>query len=345
MVTTLSWPVRRQFYENASSQILNGLTLQQALDGFRLRLMRRGKQKAAEALHQVHRKVKDGKTFVVAMGDCLTDLERGLLASGEKAGDLPGAMQLVLTVRERMGRVTSKLVASFFSPVVYLVVLYAVLRMIGQEIVPSFAQVLPAEKWTGWAYAMYIMGQAAVGWRVPAAVSIVVVVVGGTAWALPRWTGRARTFCDRHIFPFTTYRDVAGVTWLLAFSALVRALPETSALQDQISTASPWLASRLRPVVAGLKNGLDMATAMRRAGMDFPSPELIDEIGAYVGFTDFPQKIEAVANRYAEKLERELARRGAWISAGFSGLLFFAFIVMQLGANSLSTALTSAVGG
>lgn len=343
--TTLGWRLRKQFYESASSQILNGLTLQQALEGYRKRLLRRGKQRSAAAMNQVHRKVRDGKTFVAAMGDCLSDLERGLLASGEKAGNLPSAMQLVLSVRERMNRVKTKLMASFISPVVYLIVLYIVLRMIGLEIVPAFAQILPAEKWTGWAYAMHIMGQLAIGWRVPVTMFCSTVVVGWLVWAMPRWTGTGRTFCDRHVFPFTTYRETAGLTWLLGFAALTRAVNETVALQDQIATASPWLASRLRPILAGVKNGSDLATAMRRSGFNFPSPELIEEIGAYVGFSDFPQKLEAVANKYAENLEREVSRLGAMLSACCTALLFMAFIVMQLGANALSSALTSAVGG
>ncbi len=227
---------------------------------------------------------------------------------------------------------------------VYLIVLYVVLRMIGLEIVPAFAQILPAEKWTGWAYAMHVMGQLAIGWRVPVTVLCSAAVVGWMVWAMPRWTGSGRTFCDRHVFPFTTYREAAGVTWLLGFAALTRAVSETVALQDQIATASPWLASRLRPVLAAVKDGRDLATAMRRTGFNFPSPELIEEIGAYVGFSDFPQKLEAVADKYAETLERDVSRLGAMLSACCTALLFFAFIVMQLGANALSSALTSAVG-
>ncbi len=244
---TLGWRQRKQFYESASSQIINGLTLQQALEAYRKRLLRGGKQRSAAAMNQVHRKVRDGKTFVAAMGDCLSDLERGLLASGEKAGNLPTAMQLVLSVRERMSRVKTKLMASFLSPLVYLIVLYVVLRMIGLEIVPAFAQILPAEKWTGWAYAMHVMGQLAIGWRVPVTVLCSAAVVGWMVWAMPRWTGSGRTFCDRHVFPFTTYRETAGVTWLLGFAALTRAVSETVALQDQIATASPWLASSCGP--------------------------------------------------------------------------------------------------
>ncbi|CAN7312689.1 type II secretion system F family protein [Caballeronia sp. LjRoot34] len=349
MSAGLSWRMRRQLYEQASSQIENGRTLTEVLVDFRDRLQRRGRAKAAASAHDIYRKVRDGKTLMGAMAGSLTDLEYAVLGSGEKAGQLPQAMQLVLETRERMARIQRRLLASLFAPAVYLVTLYVVLFFIGAFVVPQFATVLPRERWTGWAYALYVMGQVAAGWFAPMGIALLGAVIAAVIGSLPRWTGEAgiagRRRLDAHVFPYTVYREVTGFAWLLSFVTLLRAgVTDSEALAGQIRTASPWLASRLRPVVAGLRNGLDMAAAMRLSGYGFPSADLIDEIGAYVGFADFPRKIEQVARGYADVLERRLMVRAMVVSAAFSALMFLSFVVLQLGANSISSILASSMG-
>ncbi|CAG2155446.1 type II secretion system F family protein [Cupriavidus numazuensis] len=341
----LAWSMRRRLYQQASSQLENGLTLAQVIEDFRERQARRGRKSAAEAAHEVVRQVRDGKTLMAAMGDGISDLERSVLDAGEQAGQLPDAMRLVLEVRELTTRLRQKLQASFFAPAIYSVTFYAVLLLIGSYIVPQFLNVLPIERWTDWAYAMYWMGELAVGWPAP-------LLFGGLGsfavwswWALPKWTGPSRRVFDQNVFPFTVYREITGFTWLLSFVALLRAgVPDIAALESQIASASPWLASRLRPIRLGLADGLDLAEAMRQAGNGFPSLDLIDEIGAYAGFDDFTEKITVAVRQNAEVIERQLLAKGMAMSGIFTGLMFLAFVVLQLGANSLSSILTSSMG-
>ncbi|KVX33870.1 type II secretion system protein [Burkholderia territorii] len=346
MAFTISWGLRKQFYQQASSQLDNGLTITAVLGDFRARLLRRKRTKAAERFDAIHRRVADGDMLTTSLGSSLSALERSVLSSGEQAGALSRSMRLVLEVRAMTDRLTNQLRSSFFAPSVYLVSLYVVLYIIGDYIVPQFTAAVPIEKWTGWAYVMYQMGQLAVGWAMPLLFGSLMLAIGWTIWALPRWTHPSRAFFDRHIFPFTVYREVQGFAWLLSFVALLRAgVPDTVALKGQIASASPWLATRLRPILTGLEiHGLDMAAAMRRSGLQFPSLDLIDEIGAYVGFENFAEKIEAVSREYAQTLERKLLFKGALISAIFSAVTFFAFVVLQLGANAISSILTTSMG-
>ncbi|CAE6956592.1 type II secretion system F family protein [Paraburkholderia domus] len=338
----ISWSLRKKFYEQASTQIENGLGLTKVLGDFRDRLTRRGRKKAGAAFHQVYRRVEDGKTLTEALGRKITDLERTVISAGEKAGSIPRSMRLVLDVREMTARMIGQLRSSFFAPGVYMLAMYLVLFIIGDYIVPQFTAAVPVKKWTGWAYTMYQMGDLATSWKTP-------IVFGGIAayavwalWASSRWTGAGRTFCDERIFPFTTYREVAGFSWLLSFGALLQAgVADTVALKGQIGNSSPWLASRLRPILHHLEDGRDLATAMRMSGHGFPSPELIDDISAYVGFPNFPEMIEKVSRQYAKTLEKQLIARGAMISFLFSMVMFGAMVVLQLGANSISTILTA----
>lgn len=340
-----SWALRSRFYRQASSQLENGKTLTSVLDDFRARLQQRGRIRAANAVEQILRRVRNGDTLQAAMGDDLSDLERSLLAAGEKSGALANSMQLVLEVRGMTGRMTNQLRAAMFAPTVYVLTLYAVLWVIGASIVPQLAGAAPVSKWTGWAYVMYLMGEFATGWAMPVTFGVFSVAAAWSFFAMPRWNGRGRIFLDRHIFPFTAYREVTGFAWLLSFAALLRSgVPDTEALAGQTRVGSPWLVARLKPIELSLKNGLDLATAMRRTGMDFPSLDLIDEVRAYVGYTDFPEKLEGVARQYAKELEISLARTANVLSFTITGLMFLCFIILQLGSNEISAILSSTLG-
>jgi type II secretory pathway component PulF len=345
MTAGLSWNVRRRLYQQASNQIENGLAITQVLGDFRDRLQRRRRKKAALAAHEIYRKVRDGETLRDAMGPALPDLESSVLASGEKAGQLPAAMRLVVDVRDRTTRMQRHLFGSFFSPLIYLIAFYSVLFTIGYSIVPQFTENVPVEKWKGWAYVLYVMGQAAVGWEAPLVFGGALVATAVACWSLRRWTGAGRLFCDRHVFPFTVYREVTGFAWLLSFAALLKAgVADTEALKSQIISASHCLGSRLTPVAAGLRDGFNLASAMRRSGFEFPSVDLIEEIDAYVAFPNFADVIEKVAKEYAESLERRILRRGMAISFVFLLLMYFAFAVVQLGSNSLSALFATTMG-
>ncbi|WP_434716398.1 type II secretion system F family protein [Paraburkholderia sp. A3RO-2L] len=341
----LSWGLRKRLYRQTASQLENQGVLPKVLEDFRDRQTRRNRKKAAAAVHHIYRQVRDGATLVDAMGSNLTDLERTLLGSGETAGRLAESMNLILRTREMTDRMTRALAGSLFSPVTYALALYATLVLFGDYIVPQFASTAPVSKWTGWAYAMYLLGQIAVGWTGPILLVLLVAAVAVTLWAMPRWTGRGRTFCDRYVFPFTIYREIAGFSWLVAFATLISAgVPNVDALETQLATASPWLRSRLLPIRAGLRNGLNMGAAMRMSGYDFPSLDLIDDVAAYVDYADFPVKIKNVCDTYAATLERMLLFKGMVLSAIFTAMMFAMMAVLQLGANELSSILSTSYG-
>ncbi len=341
----LSWSTRKMLYQQLASQLDNGRPLVEAMEDFRDRLARRGRKGLAQAMREATSCLKDGKTFVQSMGPTLSPMERSVLASGEKAGQLTNSMRLVLDVRDRVTRIQRKVMSYFTAPIVYLITLLASLYVIGSSVVPPLAQVVPVSKWTGWAYGMYLMGAVATGWGMVITVSLLVVLGATVIWSLPRWTGRGRAFCDQYVFPYNVYREVQGFAWLLSFTALLRAgVPDTTALQDQLTSASPWLASRLRPVMIGLRDGLNLSAALRRTGLGFPSIGLIDEVAAYMNFPDFPEKIDNVARDYSEFLERKMMIIGGAIGGVFSMAMFMAFGVITIGANTISDLITKSVG-
>jgi type II secretory pathway component PulF len=362
----LSWGIRRRFYEQAEAQIENGKTPTAVLADFSARLHRRGRAKQAQLVDEILTKVRGGDRLPVAMDRHLGDLERTILTAAERGSrdggsPLPRAMRLILEVREMTGNMRMAMLLNFVSPALFLIVLYGTLAIIGAFDVPHLAAVLPIGKWTGWAYAMYAMGQVATGWAAPFVFGSVLAYASWSARALPEWTGDyrhaagrrprrirlpGRAFFDRNCFPFTVYREITGFVWLMSYAALMRAgLSEPVALAVQIESAPPWLASRLQPVYEGVKSGGDdLASALRRSGFEFPSADLIDEVGAYVGYEDFADKLESVLRRHAKSIQRRLVFKAKVISAVFSTVMFIAFVVVALGSDSVSKIIASSMG-
>lgn len=340
MTTEVTWLLRKQFYEQAANDLENKRGIQDSLHDFQDRLEQKKKPDEAAIIGQIYRMVSDGDTLAAAFdkaGVKLSHFERGLIAGGEAAGTLALCMRLILDVRGVTNNLQLRMFAAMFTPAVYLVALYLTLFLIGFWVTPSFEGSVPPSRWTGWAYLLYVMGQLAVG---PIAPVIAVLLIGISVWtgrALPRWTGPRREYFDRNVFPFTVYREVEGLAWVMAFAAMRMAgIGEREALSSQIEYASPWLKSRLRPIRGGLTgHGVDLAKAMTLSGHQFPSIDMISEISAYVRYKNFPEVIDKTARDYVKRLERELIWKAVAFGVLFQLVTFAVSGVIGLGSTSV----------
>lgn len=341
----LSQRTRDALYRQASAQGANGLGLVQILEDFEQRLLRRSRKGDAAFVSKVAGEVRDGKPLALALGASVSSAERQILAAGEESGDLWSAMRLALTMRELTGSIRSAFMSALLSPLVYVVTLWACLAIIGIRVTPAFISMLPVSNWGPWAKTMYYLGEAASSWYGLLVVGLFLVGSGWIMWARNNWVGKGRITLDRFMFPFTLFVEIEGFVWLMTYSALLRSkIPDTNALEMQIDVGSKYLQSRLTPVLARLKNGKTLPDSLRGTGYGFPSMDLIDEIGAYAGFSDFADKIENVGRDYAAEMKRRLNAKAFMTGAIFGGVVFLVMGIVQLGANEIQSAIMSTVG-
>ena len=352
-MSAMNWATRKQLYEQAAARLENGLSLTAILKDFAQSLQRRGKRRAAESVAQTFRLVRDGRSLASALGSGLTEVEKSVIAAGEKGGNaadgetnqLANAFRLILDMRARTDKIKGSFVLKLLGPCFLALVLWATLWSIGTMVIPQFASMVPVSKWTGWGYVMYVLGAVATGWTGVIAGTLFGVLAVAIVLSRPRWDGRWRVFADNHVFPFTVFRELDGLVWLMTFNALLDAgIADTEALKTQLETASPWLASRLRHLLVSLRDGKSLPDAMTRSGTGFPSPDLIEEISAYTGFKDFPVKMKRVSNEYADKLEKRLTVLAVVLSGVVQLLTYTLLGVVQMGANSLGTIAGNSLG-
>ena len=338
MAKTISWSVRKAFYEQASAQLENGLPMTTVLQNFQQRLVRQRKKYAAEVFETALVSVRNGASIVEALSRHLTDTESGLLEAGEKSGETSQSMQFIVETKERERRIIGKVRSSMITPLVYATSGFAVLYFIGSSVVPQFAQIVPPEKWNGSAALMRNMGEFATGFGMPIFIVALIALMFGLFYSLPRYTGKIRDVLDRRIPPYSIYKELSGVIWLTAFISMVRSgVVNVHAIETQIKSANPWLASRLIPVRNALRNGDSLFDAIKVTGINFPSADMLEEIGAYASFPDFAAKLSVVVRAYTDKFETRMVRIGAVVSTVFTMWMFGIFLVIQLGANDLSS--------
>jgi len=335
---------RLELYDQAEAQIEEGLSPVEVLEDFSKRATRRGRKKTAEAAAGMARAMQDGKTFAESLGKSVPKWEIAIVNAGELAGKLPNSLRLILEVRERTDRINRAMVAAALSPLTLAIALWATLVVIA-DLMPQFESIVPLNLWRGWAKVMHMMTLVVTGWAAYAVLAAIGVAAVAAILARHRWTGKGRAFADRWIFPFTLFRDVDGYIWMATYSALQQAgISETDALQMQIKTATPYMQSRLRPVLLMMRNGHSLPSALRVSKTGFPSLDLIDQIGAFAGFATFPDKLQKISIKFAASMERRLTIQTVAVGAVFTMITYAVIIVVQLGSNELQSLMMSSVG-
>ena len=345
-----SWSIRESLYRHLSAQVANGVPVEEALGTFRSRLQRRKKVSSDKIIANVARRMRDGATLAQALASWVPQDEIGVISSGEFAGDLPRALDLVIEGQRRIARVKNALKSSLISPAIYLIAVYGMLWSIGKFVAPSLEQALPKEKAQGLVYGLYVAGDFANSWwaLLPPVLLLCAIVI--VVYSLPRWTGKYRIYAES-FFPYSFYRDINGYTWLMGFSALLGVgVADVEILNRQLKQASPWLRERLHAFWWRLENGASLSASLLAKGKNglpafgFPNPDIVDDISSLHGFPDFIEKISVLASQWAKDLE-ERTLIGAKVFGFWMEIVMYAVMgLLMVAINSMSTQMGTVVG-
>lgn len=343
------WKTRAAMYRHLSTQMGNDIAAIPALEMFQARLQRRKKRDSAKVVGDMVRRMKDGKNLSDAMSVWIPQDEAMIIASGEMSGDPAQSFDLILEAKERVAKVKRALTSSMVTPVIYMIALLGMLWGIGAFVVPGLQAALPASKAHGLIGGLYVASAFATSWWAVLPLVLAVALITATVWSLPRWTGAGRVIAER-FFPWSFYRDIQGYTWLLGFSALLRAgMSDVEILNRQAKQANPWLKERLVIVRRQMENGASLPAALYGAKFGghpagFPNPDMIDDIASMAGFKDFAERIGKVAVQWADELEWSTTAKAKAFGLGVEIAMYVAMGLLMVSINSLSTQMGSVPG-
>jgi hypothetical protein len=153
------------------------------------------------------------------------------------------------------------------------------------------------------------------------------------------------------MFPYSFYRDIQGYTWLMSFSALLRAgMADVEILKRQATQSTPWLKERLKALWWRMDNGASMPAALMAKGKNgmpafgFPNPDIVDDIASMAGFSDFAERIAVLAVQWADELESSTLAKAKSFGFAMEIVMYAVMGLLMIAINSMSTQMGNVPG-
>lgn len=89
---------------------------------------------------------------------------------------------------------------------------FYMMKMVSERFLPRLEQLSPAETWTGWMWWLGAITHFFVDNRYVLGAGLAAFFVW-VVWSLPRLTGTVRRRALDHMFPWSLYREVQGVSF------------------------------------------------------------------------------------------------------------------------------------
>jgi type II secretory pathway component PulF len=297
---------RERLYLKLATFLKNGMPL---VDSLREMYMHASDDNAkpgnpiAVILQDWRRAVGNGAPFGTAVAGWVPEGDRVILAAGEQSG-LDQAINDALLIQSAFREMKTAIATGLAYPVVLLLMAIGFMVMFALRIMPSFAEVLPMEKWIGTAGWLVWVGGFVDYWLLPLSVGCL-CTVGVVIYSLPRWVGPVRAFADR-LPPWSLYRIYAGAGFMLAVSALTRAgVPQRDILRTLQRGATPWYGERISGALRHVVNGKNLGEALWLTRLGFPDVETVRDLRSYAEQDGFDEILRHLGEQWiAESLKK-----------------------------------------
>lgn len=293
---------RIRLYRKIGKMISNGLPLLKILEELQDRASYHGRKPSepmAIVLDDCRRMVQNGRLLSEALEGWVPKTEQMIIMAGERSGRLPVTLSAVVEVVQSGRKIKSVILSGLSYPMAVLTLILLYMYVFGTRVIPQFARITDPAGWHGAAKSLYFMSQVVQHWMIYIIAAIIALLIA-ISFSMPRWRGNLRVIADRFV-PYSIYRLIAGSSFLMAFSALQFAgVTVEKSLMRLSDNAAPWLRERLDGALLGVKSGLNCGEALRNAGYDFPSPEVIDDLCIYAEYRGFADALKVMADEWME---------------------------------------------
>lgn len=293
---------RVRIYQQLERLIKNGVPVHRALDIVWQRASRDGRKPDAPEAYVIARwaqAYKSGTSLGEAVAGWVPYQEQMLIEAGELSGKLADGLRQVIEMTKATARVRAAFIGGLAYPMTLLLAIVGALWGFGANVIPPFADILPAERWTGGAAQMRWLSEVVQNWTIPILI-LIGVLLSLYISTVAVWTGRLRALADR-VPPWSMYRMWQGTGFMLAMAALVRAgvaIPD--ALRRIHRHASPYLGERLEATLFHVNSGANLGEALHQSELGFPDPEIVDDMRIYASLSGFETSLEQIARDWLD---------------------------------------------
>lgn len=336
---------RLRVYRKLASLLRNRFSLMDALERMYNIVSNNGKDihdSMAIAIASWMRSVQNGESFSMALRGWAPQNELLMLSVGDIA-NLDDALENLVKVVESVKRMKEPIVGAIAYPLFLLFATTLIIWAVGEFMVPPMVEAVPNLVWRGQGATLVALS-AWVRENTLVLFSILPLFVLVIALTLPRWKGHLRASMD-NIPPWSLYRIMVGVSWLMSLAALVKSgTPVSKSLRILRSDASPYLLYRIDKTLAYVSNGENLGDALAMTGLNFPDKEVVGDLQIYSELDNFAAALDQMANEWLEDSIRSIEQKAALLNS--VAILFIALVVawVVMGTFSMQDQLTSSMG-
>ncbi|AKM31316.1 hypothetical protein AB870_16065 [Pandoraea faecigallinarum] len=295
---------RIEFYETLALMLENRVLVAEALSEMCAVASRNGKnmnQPMAIIMNDCLESINQGASLADALGPWVDSNEVGVLAAGERSGDLSRAVYDVIALLKAQQRIMAAVVGASMYPLVLLAMLAMLLHIVATSLVPKLSSVSKPETWEGPAYLLYLISNFVNSYGTTVVVSLVMIVV--LIWiSLPRLGGGIRVALDG-VPPWSIYRDIHGAIFMLNVSLLIGSglmlQQALELLRDR--AASSWLRVRIEATLERIAAGRDLGQALEDSNLNFPSARAISYLKLFSKRSGFDASMSNFAKKWLDK--------------------------------------------
>lgn len=274
---TFSTADRLTLYEDLAFLLDNNLKVEKALQSM-IASYGRKRPPVVFCLEDMLTALRQGKSVDQGLSAWVPRQEAAILSAGVQDGNLAAALYRAITVVKGMSEMKTAVISILAYPGLLVGTTFAMMNMVKIYFLPRLESLAPRENWHGTLWWLSSLSEFFVNNAVVLSL-FAVVFIAFVTWSMPNLTGKTRQHILDKMLPWSVYRDVLGVAFLLNFSALMRADIKTeNAIEILSRYASPWLYERLAATQRQVKQGNHLGPALRNAGYGFPSPRSIDKL-------------------------------------------------------------------
>lgn len=332
---TFSSGERRDMYEDLAFLLDNNKTLEVALTNMRDVATEFGQIRengTAMCLADCIEALHSGKSIDIGMSDWIPDQEIALIGAGVTDGDLSGALKRAIKVVEGVGSMIAECFSTLTYPACLIMTMFFMMYMCVSQFIPALTRVAPRATWTGTLWWFASVSEFFVDNAVVLSVAAV-LMVAWVIWSMPNLTGPVRLKLDGFM-PWSLYRDMQGVAFLMNLSALMRAnLKTLVTLQILSRYASPWLLERIQAAEVEINRGAHLGLALKNSGMNFPGKECVNKLVLLTSGDNAEEIIENFAQEWLKKtqirIKKKISRLSIFCFALVGGYLFLMLFASQ----------------
>ena len=204
------------------------------------------------------------------------------------------------------------------------------------RVMPTFEKFVPSTEWRGLSAVLAMLSRFVDSGALWVCCGAFIGVILFFSFLLPRWVSPRRRHFDPY-FPFSIYRLLHGVGFLVSLSVLVDAGQQMStALARMRNLSNPWVSSKISDILVRLTRGLDFDDALWDADPGFPDRNANRELRMILRVGNLEGQIGNHAREWLERGVMHFTHVGSILRALALGVNGMLLVIILLGAVGVS---------